>query len=168
MFAKQIKYIEREVKTEIDIFVEKSPKSIFIFFVTVSAILALMPFVVLIIALIEKDNLGFGFIFSIIIAGLVDFYLLRLAFWNRYGIEKFIIENNSIIYIADYKIFKDKIMQLEGEKIIVGYYDKKIDNENKTTAKLIFEYQNQQIRSIIDLPFNEIENLICIIERKLF
>ena len=120
MATDQIKYIEKENMLEINLHVEKTKKTVFIFFVTVGSIIALMPIVIFIISLFEKIDIGFGFLFSIIIAVLVSFFLYRMAFWNMYGIEKYIIEKKSVTFIADYKVFKDNVMKLEGEEIKVG------------------------------------------------
>ena len=75
MATDQIKYIEKENMLEINLHVEKTKKTVFIFFVTVGSIIALMPIVIFIISLFEKIDIGFGFLFSIIIAALVSFFL---------------------------------------------------------------------------------------------
>ena len=166
MAKDQIKYIEKEYKLEINFHVEKTKKTVFVFFVTVGSIIALMPIVFFIFTLIEKIDLGFGFIFSIIIAVLVSFFLYRMAFWNMYGIEKYIVEKESVTFIADYKIFKDSVMKLEGQAIKVGFFDEKKNHEsNQSTAKLIFELNEKQIQSTIDLSINSIEKLTTKIEK---
>lgn len=166
MGTDQIKYIEKENKLEIDLHVEKTKKSVFIFFVTVGSIIALMPIVIFIISLFEKADIGFGFLFSIIIAALVSFFLYRMAFWNMYGIEKYIIEKKSVTFIADYKVFKDNVMKLEGEEIKVGFFDEKQNlQKNQNTAKLIFELNGKQIQSTIDITINSINELTTKIEK---
>jgi hypothetical protein len=134
--------------------------------VTVGSIIALMPFVVFIFTIIEKISLGFGFVLSFISAALVSFFLYRMAFWNMYGIEKYIIEKDSVTFIADYKIFKDNVMKLEGQAIKVGFFDEKQNlKKNQNTAKLIFELNEKQIQSTIDLSINSIEKLTTKIEK---
>lgn len=166
MGTDQIKYIEKENKLEINLHVEKTKKSVFIFFVTVGSIIALMPIVIFIISLFEKTDIGFGFLFSIIIAALVSFFLYRMAFWNMYGIEKYIIEKKSVTFIADYKVFKDNVMKLEGEEIKVGFFDEKQNLlKNQNTAKLIFELNGKQILSTIDITINSINKLTTKIEK---
>ena len=164
----QIKYLEKDNKLEIDIFVEKTAKIAFIFFVIVGGIIALIPIIILIASIIYKFDLGFGFVFPIIIAALVSFFLYKMAFWNMYGIEKYTIEKDSVIFTADYKIFKDKVMKLESKGIKVGLFDKKQNLEKKQlTAKLIFVLNEKQIQSTIDLSIDSIEKLIAKIEKKL-
>lgn len=166
MATDQIKYIEKENMLEINLHVEKTKKTVFIFFVTVGSIIALMPIVIFIISLFEKIDIGFGFLFSIIIAALVSFFLYRMAFWNMYGIEKYIIEKKSVTFIADYKVFKDNVMKLEGEEIKVGFFDKKQNlQKNQNTAKLIFELNGKQIQSTIDITINSINKLTTKIEK---
>jgi hypothetical protein len=166
MSTDQIKYIEKEDKLEISLHVEKTKKSAFVFFVTVGSIIALMPFVIFIITLTENIDLGFGFVFSFIIAALVSFFLYRMAFWNMYGIEKYTIEKESVTFIADYKIFKDNVMKLEGQAIKVGFFDEKHNLEkNQNTAKLIFELNKKQIQSTIDVSINSIDELTTKIEK---
>lgn len=166
MAKDQIKYIEKENKLEINLHVEKTKKTVFVFFVTVGSIIALMPIVIFIISLFEKIDIGFGFLFSIIIAALVSFFLYRMAFWNMYGIEKYIIEKKSVTFIADYKVFKDNVMKLEGEEIKVGFFDEKQNlQKNQNTAKLIFELNGKQIQSTIDITINSINKLTTKIEK---
>ena len=166
MATDQIKYIEKENMLEINLHVEKTKKTVFMFFVTVGSIIALMPIVIFIISLFEKIDIGFGFLFSIIIAALVSFFLYRMAFWNMYGIEKYIIEKKSVTFIADYKVFKDNVMKLEGEEIKVGFFDKKQNlQKNQNTAKLIFELNGKQIQSTIDITINSINKLTTKIEK---
>ena len=166
MGTDQIKYIEKENKLEINLHVEKTKKIVFIFLVIVGSIIALMPIVFFIISLFEKIDIGFGFLFSIIIAALVSFFLYRMAFWNMYGIEKYIIEKKSVTFIADYKVFKDNVMKLEGEEIKVGFFDEKQNPQNnQNTAKLIFELNGKQIQSTIDITINSINKLTTKIEK---
>ena len=166
MATDQIKYIEKENMLEINLHVEKTKKTVFIFFVTVGSIIALMPIVIFIISLFEKIDIGFGFLFSIIIAALVSFFLYRMAFWNMYGIEKYIIEKKSVTFIADYKVFKDNVMKLEGEEIKVGFFDEKQNlQKNQNPAKLIFELNGKQIQSTIDITINSINKLTTKIEK---
>lgn len=168
MNSDQIKYIEKDDKLEINISVEETTKSAFIFFVFIGSIIALIPVVAFIISLIDKINLGFGFLLSIIIAALVSFYLYRMAFWNKYGIEKYTIEKESVVFTADYKIFKDNVMKFEGKGIKVGFFDEKQNREkNQFTAKLIFELNEKQMQSTIDLSIEVLEKFIPEIEKRL-
>ena len=169
MKSDKFKYTRKDNKLEVDIYMEKTKKSAFIFFVTVGTIILSMPFVIFILSLVEKFDLGFGFIFSILVAALVSFYLFRMAFWNMYGVEKYYITKDSVTFIADYRIFKDTVMTIEGVEIIVGYFDERnSSDENLTTAKLIFSTDKNQIQSTIDLSIDDIYKIIKVIDKAKF
>lgn len=70
------------------------------------------------------------------------------------------IEKESVAFIADYRIYKDNVMKLQGQAIKIGSFD-----ETLNTAKLIFELNGKQIQSTIDLPMNSIELLLTKIEK---
>jgi hypothetical protein len=169
MESKKIWYTKTDNKIEIDIYVEKTKKSAFIFFVTSGTVIMSMPFVVFVLSIVEDFDLGFGLLLSVIAAGIVSFYLFRMAFWNMYGIEKYIISKNIVTFIADYKFYKDTVMTINDENICVGYFDKNdTDNETLATAKLIFSTDKNQILSTIDLSIGEIHKIAKLIEKTKF
>ena len=55
----------------------------------------------------EKIESPFGFFIGYLIFGLISFYLFRLLIWNSYGRELYIISNNELTSVNDFKWFKD-------------------------------------------------------------
>jgi len=168
MKSNQLTYIESEDKLNLNIHVEETPTSIFTFFVIIGGLIGISPFAALIISILNKNHPGFGFIFSFIIAALVVFYLFRMAFWNKYGVERYTITKESVNLTADYKFYKDNVSTLTGNGIKVELIDIKQNTENKlTTAKLSFWLNEKQTVSTIDLPIDTLKEVITDIEKYL-
>ncbi len=168
MKSNQLTYTESADKLNLDIHVEETPTSIFTFFVIIGGMIGISPFAALIISITNKNHPGFGFIFSFIIAALVAFYLFRMAFWNKYGVERYTITKKSVNLTANYKFHKDNVSTLTGNGIIVELIDIKQNTENNlTTAKLSFWLNEKQIVSTIDLPVDTLKEVIRYIENYL-
>nr|WP_321246278.1 hypothetical protein [uncultured Psychroserpens sp.] len=54
-------------------------------------------------------GLNSGFFISILIFGLIGFYILRVTLWNTFGKEELVFYKNQCSYVANYGWFKDKI-----------------------------------------------------------
>jgi hypothetical protein len=54
-------------------------------------------------------GLNSGFFISILIFGLIGFYMLRVTLWNTFGKEELVFYKNQCSYVANYGWFKDKI-----------------------------------------------------------
>lgn len=92
----------------------------------------LLPVLVTILFIAWDHDFLFGIIISYILLWLSGGFLGRLALWNKYGREVFIIEKKKFIHYNDYKYFKDNYKEKDYSEIEVsGAYSIEQDNDEK-------------------------------------
>lgn len=100
-----------------------------------------------------------GFLFGIVIFGLLGFYLLRVGLWNTYGNEVIAFSKTEINYIADYGWFKDGKKHL-GLTSPALYTLRQIGYEEDNVGALIIEAGEERIFCVTKMPIAELEELI--------
>jgi hypothetical protein len=91
-------------------------------------------------------GLNSGFFISILIFGLIGFYMLRVILWNTFGKEELVFYKNQCSYVANYGWFKDKIKKepfgtINFAKNPVGY----LEDNNYTLVVEDFNGDNEII-----------------------
>ena len=142
----------------------KAPLIIRILLALVLLILILLPIAIVIFSLAYGMGLKLGVLLSFILCWGVAFYLLRLILWNSYGQEILILNPDKIIYLADYKLFKDGreeigTKDLEMEIVYGGKF-------GKTLGRLILKSETTLIETVLQVPITELEELISKIEMR--
>ena len=74
-----------------------------------SFMLLTLPLFSMISYISAGKGLNSGFFISILIFGLIGFYMLRVTLWNTFGKEELVFYKNQCSYVANYGWFKDKI-----------------------------------------------------------
>ncbi len=74
-----------------------------------SFMLLTLPLFSMISYISAGKGLNSGFFISILIFGLIGFYILRVTLWNTFGKEELVFYKNQCSYVANYGWFKDKI-----------------------------------------------------------
>jgi len=119
------------------------------------AISAILPFIVIYIAINNAVDIGFGIIISFIIFGYVSYFFLRRYFWNKYGKEFYMIEMDKFTYYYDYKYFRSTKYIADKVSVHIGFLTEssdstevinKIENihniEKEKMLKLVFNLSN--------------------------
>ncbi|MCH2223607.1 MAG: SoxR reducing system RseC family protein [Crocinitomicaceae bacterium] len=123
---------------------------------------AFISFITPVFALISTASSGSGLhignFISILIFGLIGFYLLRVALWNTYGKESMYFHKETISYEADYGWFKDKVKKIPTKGLTLSFQVVGYEEENK--GVLVLTQNNQSIKCASKMPIDEIEILI--------
>lgn len=141
------------------------PKLILLFLMTLSLI---VPFGVLAYAINNDMQIGFGYVFSLLLFLAVFIFFLRMFLWNSCGKEFFLIENNTILFYNDYKYFKDNIKELKFSQITYGYITEETQEFNQIDdIKNVENYgqfsilidNNELLKSNISIKIKYIKNI---------
>ncbi len=162
---KSIKVTELNDRLFIDLYVDRAPIGVMIFMGIFALIGCLIPIVTIIFSNNQNLDIGPGFIISLIIGFGVSFYLTRIILWNTVGVEKYVISKKSVKQTCDYKWFKDSERMLKGNDILSKYVSQ--NSKPDESGRLTFETTNENIQSVIDLPIENLKDLLRIIEIKL-
>lgn len=131
------------------------PRVMMFFF---SFISFLLPIFGIILSIISKNGIHFGHFLSLVIFGLLGFYLLRVVLWNTYGKETFNFENDLISYEADYGWFKDRVKEISKDGLTFSIQKVGYEDENK--AVLTMNSGSQKIKSATKMVTEDIEELL--------
>lgn len=77
----------------------------------------LIPLLVTFFVLSMGDGFHFGIFISYGLFWGAGFYFLRVILWNIFGKEIISMSNSGLTYVADYKLFKDKIITLDSQNL---------------------------------------------------
>jgi hypothetical protein len=112
-------------------------------------------------------EITFGTILVCIIAWLVSGYIIRLYLWNKYGVEVFIVNRNTLETYNDYKYFKDNHRVYDFTKLDIVFFneDTILADESKTNHSSIdngqlsligFKLDDEIILSHKEIPITSI------------
>lgn len=122
-----------------------------------------LPLLGIILNVIEGNGINFGGIIGFGIFCLIGFYLLRISLWNTYGEEIIQFNKNKIIYVADYKWFRDGEKTIEKNEVI--YSIKSIGYEVENNGILVISNGKSEIESVVKIPKDQLEKLLTIIQK---
>lgn len=131
------------------------PRFLMFFFAFLSF---LAPILALIATAASGSGLHAGNFISIIIFGLIGFYLLRVALWNTYGKESLHFSAESVSYEADYGWFKDKVKELPTSDLTFSFLA--VGDEEEHKGVLVMTSDDQTVKCASKMPIDEIETLI--------
>lgn len=162
----RIEIMESENEVKYIIRTKKTPTIVILIMGFFAVIGFIMPPTVLIFSFILELDLGFGFLFTILIGFGTGYYLTKLILWNTIGFEKFLVSNRKAEYYCDYKFFKSNRKVLENP-FTVKYLtnNKNSENVNKENifGRLTIESYDDKIESQINLPIRLLDNLLSVI-----
>lgn len=118
---KNFRITQQNETTHIEIEVNKINGIAKMTLISLILISMLMPFLVLIYAFNEHQEIRIGYFVSVLIFIACAVFFLRLFLWNHYGKEVFVIENNALLFYNDYLYFKDNLKQWKFNQITLGY-----------------------------------------------
>ncbi len=138
--------------------VKKAPlfiRSVMFFF---TFLFFVLPLTGMILGLSMGTSIHIGYLFGLLIFGLLGFYMLRLSLWNTYGKETITFNQENITYLADYGWFKDGENQKEIKAPRV-YSVKQIGYEDENKGVLVIGLDDP-IVCVTKMPNIELEELI--------
>jgi cellulose synthase/poly-beta-1,6-N-acetylglucosamine synthase-like glycosyltransferase len=123
-----------------------------------------LPLFGIIFNVITGKGIKLGGILAFGLFCLIGFYLLRISLWNSCGEEIIQFNDNEIIYVADYGWFKDGKKALD--KTDLTYSIKPVGYEEDNCGTLVLSNGKSQIESVVKMPKQNLEKLICMIQQK--
>jgi len=117
-----------------------------------------LPLFGIVFNVIEGNGIKLGGIIVFGVFCLLGFYVLRLSLWNSHGKEIIQFNDNEIIYIADYRWFKDGKKTIEKNEIT--YSIKPIGYEEDNNGVLIISNGKSEIESVVKMSKQNLEKLI--------
>lgn len=134
---------------------------------------AILPIIMIYIAITNGVDIGFGVIISLGIFGYVSYFFLKRYLWNRFGKEYYMIEMDKFTYYYDYKYFQSTKYTEDKVSVRVGFLTNsvddtelihKIDNihniEKEEKLKLLFNLSNgQTVESNITIRAKHIKDV---------
>jgi hypothetical protein len=152
----------------LELSVKRPSHFITIFMLTAASFCLLVPLIFFIYLLMQSVE-GFPIRLLTIVFLLIPFvfgiYLLRLFLWNFYGKEVYVFEKNKFIYLTDYKYFKDAKKEVKFKSN--GFRSESSGYEKEKKAVLTIETNGQKHKSAVELPENELNKLIELLNQKL-
>lgn len=93
--------------------------------------------------------------FLILILSLVagSIYLLRLILWNTYGREIITLYSDRLVYIADYKLFRDGRQELTADGMSIQITDTEIE---PGCARILFTSGESKLETVLMIPVTEL------------
>jgi len=130
---------------------------LFLIFVSIVA-----PLFSIVLVINSGEGIKFGNIIGLILSGIVALFLIRTFLWNTYGTEEYRIHNDKLLYIADYKFFKDGKKELELSSINVQIEE----IETQKIGRLIFYDETIEFNSAVKASVSELHELKNWIKQK--
>jgi hypothetical protein len=128
-----------------------------------------IPVVVTTLILSTGGRPSFGLLISCAIFGFIAYFFYRLATWNKYGKEHFILENGLLIYKPEAKKVSYKTIEFKIENLVVSIINSEDAVEyNRTKENIAWLRLNDGQNSIetnIKTPQSIIINIVHIFEK---
>ncbi len=141
---------------EVTFKVKKVPKFIIACLVVALTGVVILPLIGVFFGLIYGNGPHIGFVFGLLVFGLIARFLVRTICWNLFGFEKWIISEKEISYEADYKYFRGRSVKLESP-FTLGFIFQ-YENE-KDRVQLTAESEENQITSVIKIAKKDAQHL---------
>ncbi len=153
-FSFENKYLKLKVK--------KSPILVRLPLFTITFLCFALPLSGLILNTIQGSDVKFGGFVLLGLFSLMGFYLLRLSLWNQFGQEIIQFDEHEIVYVADYRWFKDGRKELNIG--LISYSIKSAGDENENKGTLVISNGESEIESVVVMPTQSLEKLIKALE----
>ena len=142
--------------------VSKTPVFVSLILIIITFLCFALPIFGIVFNAVEGNGIKIGGILVFGVFCLIGFYLLRISLWISYGQEIIKFNENEIIYIADYRWFKDGEKTLEKNEIT--YSIKPVGYEEENNGILVISNGKSEIESVVKIPKENLEKLISRIE----
>lgn len=143
--------------SQLIISVKKAPIFIRIILMLFLTVLILIPVAVMFFVLNYGDGFHIGIALSFILCWGVGFYILRVTLWNMVGREVLTLNPERILYIADYRLFKDRRQEITTENLETEII---YENElNKSFSRLRLKNKSTNIETVIPTKITELEEI---------
>ena len=96
---------------------KKTPLMIRFFLGLLVLVCALIPVIVLTVVALNRKGLHIGIFLAFFLFWGLGFMILRIFLWNSFGKEILYLQKDKIIYLADYKYFRDARQEIEIEEL---------------------------------------------------
>lgn len=145
------------------LFVKKSPLVIRGVMFVFSFLFFILPITSIITVLVSGNGLHVGFLFGLVIFGLLGFYMLRMSLWNTYGNERVSFQGDKVLYTPDYGWFKTSTKEIDISN--VEFFIRSIGYEDDQTGALLIK-SNEEIRCATKMPNDQLNRLIQDLEKR--
>ena len=145
-------------ESEIIIRGKKVPPFILFSLTIILVISAFIPLVAVGFRVFYEMGFHFGLILSFLIFWGIAIYLSRILLWNVYGKEVLTLKKDKIVYIADYKIFKDGKREVQSSNLKIEFYVQSVSD--KINGYLIINPDNNRIECSNKITRNQYDKII--------
>ena len=132
---------------------KQTPLMIRFFLGLLVLVCTLIPIIVLIVVALNRKGLHIGIFLAFFLFWGLGFMMLRSFLWNSFGKEILYLQKDKIIYLADYKYFRDarQEIEIEGLEAEIVYSEKthgvgtlRLKN-GKTTIETVLETSEENL-----------------------
>lgn len=149
----------------LELYVKPSSKSAIFISYSISIVFIVLPILFIILAVADSDEdgppFGLGMFLFIAISVFIGLYFLRFAFWNHFGKEVYMINENECFFYSDYKYYKENNREIQ----LNDYYFDIIEIQKE--YYLYFSNGEEILQSAIKLPENDLVELVNEINARL-
>lgn len=123
-----------------------------------------LPVVAGIILLSSGVRLNFGFFITVVLFALMAYFFYRLATWNKFGKEHFLIQDGILTYAPEAKkiSFKKQELPVDLLKLSLVRYNEldQFNDEEVSLGKIQFEIDNQVFENSLKSPIPILRELL--------
>lgn len=150
--------------SQLSISVRKVPLIIRVVLTLVLAVLILIPFGAIVSALIYQSGPHILMAFMFFVFWGAAYYMLRVVLWNSVGQEILTLNPGNILYVADYKHFKDGRQEISTEELEVEIVH--TNESDIPEGRLVLKSPRKKIQTVVWAPITQLEELIAAIEMR--
>lgn len=147
----------------------KLNKTGYIITVSLMYLTILIPILATTLILSTGGRPSFGLLISCTIFGFIAYFFYRLATWNKYGKEHFILENDLLIYKPEAKKISYKTIEFKIENLVVSIINSEdsveYDGVKQNIAWLKLTDGQNSIQTNIKTPQSIIIDIVKIFEK---
>jgi hypothetical protein len=149
---------DSELKEKLIIRGKRIPLFALIILTVILLICLVSPLIITVINIANGQDFNIGNIVFFILLWGGGFYILRLLLWNTVGKEYLYLYDKKILYVADYKFFKDgrQEIQIENLKIDIIHEDK----PEKSIGRLVISNKTEKIETVFQTNIAELEVIV--------
>jgi hypothetical protein len=150
--------IESELKEKLIIKVKTIPLFALIILTVILLICVVSPIIITIIIIANGQDFKIGNIVFFILLWGGGFYILRLLLWNTVGKEYLYLYDKKILYVADYKFFKDGRQEIQIENLKIDIIHE--DEPEKSIGRLVISNKTEKIETVFQTNIAELEVIV--------
>ncbi len=124
----------------------------------IGSITAIIPVIGSILFISSTGGFHIGFVFGMLLFGLLGFYIFRAGLWNSFGLEVIKLDKNRFTYWADYNWFKDAKKTHKWQEIDFVADSTQYEEDNQ--GVLVILCDEREVRTVTKLPLPDLYTLI--------